>query len=352
MKRILLVLALAVAPAALAQLPANAPAPLQHLDPESMSAPDNAALQAHGAEIFESAKIYGYNLEAGNWAYQQTLCAAMPNTILIHYLQQFPDGAESLFTALIPRDAGRVRIVPVLYRNATPFTPAPGNPRNFVLFNLLVPKSIAGESVMPNGNWLDLGMCYAEMTGAPMNSPPNPASMPAPLQVPAPVAHLDPQDNTTRVTLASWQGEQSYRFWSIDFNREGRVIEAESERYPSLTEKAVPPAPPATAAEAMSPENPPEATATTDMEQPESASSAKAEAGTSGSVGDNAAPVNTATQDVGAAAQNPTPKNSSKPQPGWRLIPPGPPPVWKQIPPAPPPPQKIVPTSQSHTPNE
>ncbi len=136
--------ALALALAAPASRPANAQQSnrshqllLEHLDPDAMSAADSATVQMRQRELAEAARIYGYNIEEGNWSYEQTLCAPMPETILLHYSQKFSDATESLFTAVVPRASGRIGIVPVLYRNATPFVPAPKNPRNYALFNNL-----------------------------------------------------------------------------------------------------------------------------------------------------------------------------------------------------------------------
>ena len=147
------VLVLALAALTLAQqssLPGGEP--LQHIAADAMSAADRAAVESHQGELAETAKIYGYNFEAENWSYEQTVCPPMPENILLHYRQIFPDGTESLFTALIPRGAGRVHVVPVLYHNATPFVPAPRNPNNYVLFDEEVPEEIAKQDAGANGD--------------------------------------------------------------------------------------------------------------------------------------------------------------------------------------------------------
>jgi hypothetical protein len=213
--------------------------PVQHLAPDTMSATDAAALQAHEGELAEAARIYGYKFEAGNWSYEQTLCAPMPETILLHYFQKFSDGTESLFTALVPRGAGRVRIVPVLYRNVTPYLPAPKNPRNYSVFNELVPRNAA------NRDWLELSACYAEMTGGLTSLPPGASEDIGIAGAPSATVHLDVQEKSTSVTFAEREGARTYRIWSIAFNRDGRVTAAGTEERSVVAAKSVPPASPA-----------------------------------------------------------------------------------------------------------
>lgn len=203
--------------------------PIQHLAPDAMSAADRAALESRQRELVETARIYGYNLEAGNWSYEQTLCAPMPGTIMLHYFQDLPNRTESLFTALVPRAKGRVRIVPVLYRSATTFLPAPKNPHNYALFNDLVPSNIARRGAGGGSNWLELSACYAELTGVPTNLPSVPNADIGIAGAPSPTVYVDVQHQSTQVTFGNREGERTYKIWTIGFNRDGRVIAASSE---------------------------------------------------------------------------------------------------------------------------
>src|SRR5690242_10961683 len=108
--------------------------------------------QSRPRQVAEAARIYGYDL-VSNWTSEAVACSLMPDVELFHYRETFPGGTESRFTAVVPREDGRVRIVPVLHHNATPFLPAPRNPRNYTLFNQLVRGHAA------KGTWLDLSAC-------------------------------------------------------------------------------------------------------------------------------------------------------------------------------------------------
>lgn len=188
------------------------------------SAADRAIVTSLKANIKQSAKIYGYDLGAGNWTPTEVGCAALPDVILLHYVRVFPDGAQSRFTAVVPRTAGRVRIVPVLYHGATPFVPAAANARNYALFNQLVQQA-GGEG----HSRLQLSGCYAELTGGDSGSLPE--TRPAIAGAPGPTLHLQPETKTSHVTLASRATRDSYRVWSVSFDGKGQVSKATAEEH-------------------------------------------------------------------------------------------------------------------------
>jgi len=319
---------------------------LVHLPSGAMSAADSSVVQTRQSELVQAARIYGYDLEAENWSYEQTLCAPLPETILLHYRRVFPDGTESLFTALVPRGPGRIRIVPVLYRNTTPFVPAPKNPRNYALYNDLVPQAIASREIASNGNWLELSACYGEMTGARINLPPGSTVSIGVAGAPTATIHIDPQDETTRVTFADRATEGTYRVWSISFNRYGRVTAAGTEDYPIYMAKQAP-----------SPEvqvQPVVAAQMPEVSQPEPAKEPVTVSAQPEQTAVAAAPANHAVQppvemksSVAAShppvASEPTavsqPPAATPPGDGDQNSEPG----WKFIPEPPPPPEKTIP---------
>lgn len=320
---------------------------LVHLAPAAMSAQDSNTVQARQAELIQATRIYGYNIEAGNWTYDQTLCAFMPQTILLRYRQIFPDGTESLFTALVPRESGRVRIVPVLYRNATPFVPAPQNPRNAALFNELVPPEIAARALSADGDWLELGACYAEMTGARVHLPPGATVRIGVADAPTATLHLDSKTRTSRITFADQVTASQYRVWSIALNRQGRVTSARTQDYPIYIAKTTSPV--------VSPSLPSSQPAT--GLAPENASATQGIQPKPGIPAPSIQPVQPAysspqTQQPAIAGMRPaTPQPEAvRPsatdqtnEPGWKFIPQAPLPPSKFVPSAPPPPSKIIP---------
>jgi hypothetical protein len=188
-----------------------------------------ASAQLREGGIASAARIYGYDLGAGNWTLDQVQCVAMPKVSLLHYRETFPDGTESRFTAVVPLTGeGRVHIVPVLYRNATPYLPAPVNPRNYALFNQLVQGTAA------KGTWLDLSACYAALTGAGSGV----RSELGIAGAPKPTVHTDPAGKTHRITFATRQGQSGYKVWNVSFDRFGRVTNATTEDESVYADKA------------------------------------------------------------------------------------------------------------------
>ena len=324
----LAVLALICAPFTSRPLIAQQPGSIQHLAADAMSAADRADLADHGRDLNEAARVYGYNLAAGNWTYEQTLCSSMPDTILLHYTRKFPDGAESLFTALVPRGAGHVRIVPVLYRGATPFLPAPKNPRNYALFNELVPSAASTGT-----DWLELSACYAELAGGRVDLQSAEHGNIGIAAAPSATIHLQEQDKTARVTLATREGMNSYDLWSISLDRHGRVTAATTEDLTVTASGPVPQTQSATTTELAHPASPAQTNdqaAVTSAEKPPAEVNGQAV---------TAAPL---TAPLATASFTSTSEQASD-QPGWKYILHPAEPPSKIVPPAPPPPEKISP---------
>jgi len=348
---------LAISLAASFSLSANAqsgdfPQPLRHLASSAMSAADRTQLNARRGELAESAKIYGYNLEAGNWSHEQTLCASMPDTIMLHYFQKFPDGTESLFTVLVPRGQGRLRVVPILYHNGTPYVPAPRNPRNYALFNELVPSGIAQADIASSSKWLELSACYAELTGASIDLSSSRTANIGIAEAPAATIHLDAQGKTAHVMFADRDGSHAYRLWSISFNRDGRVTAAVTGNYSvyaaktqpqtqlqtPLQTQTLPQAQPAAIAETQSSGQRVEATEQAAGQNPEQAKEQTA-SGTPPAVPaasmQRGQPATLANRTAAASSlPSPAAANLSKPavEPGWKFIPDAPPPPEKMMP--------------------
>lgn len=217
---------------------------LEHRAPDAMDNADRDLLRARRKELTSEAEFYGYDITSGNWIYDQAICPQLPNTLLVHYLNKFPDGSESLFTALIPRSAGRVRIVPVLYRNAAPFIPAVKNPRNFAIFNSLVPVDIAKKDAGPEGKWLSLGVCYAEVVGVRPNVPDEPSLDTATIKAPVSIYRFDTVTKQRQVQFSDRDAARVFKIWTISLNEDGHVTGAMNEDYATYVAHIVqPPAP-------------------------------------------------------------------------------------------------------------
>ncbi|MBT9329849.1 hypothetical protein [Paracidobacterium acidisoli] len=220
---------------------------LIHHAPDAVDPSDAAILSRRHRDISEEAAFYGYDLSSGNWKWDQALCPQLPGTILLHYSSAQPNGRESLFTVLVPRDGGRIRIVPVYYHNATPWHAAVKRDRNFDVFNSLVPAETAKKSADPEGDWLSLAACYVEMVGGEPNIPNEPSLVPETLLAPQPTIEVSVSDRTRHILFTDRDADNQYIIWSVVLSGEGKVIAAQSQTYAAYVAKiSNPPAPVAT----------------------------------------------------------------------------------------------------------
>jgi hypothetical protein len=88
------------------------------------------------SSIRERAGFDGLEFNQGNWSYQQLICPALPNHMFLKFMRNNGAGDMSVFTVSIPRGGdGRVRIIPVLRRGYSLFSPAPINAMTISAFN-------------------------------------------------------------------------------------------------------------------------------------------------------------------------------------------------------------------------
>jgi hypothetical protein len=142
----------------------TAPADALVFRPLDQMTPQDRELAA-GAEsvIAERTGFVGLDFPQGGWSYQQLLCSALPNHLFLQFTRDGGTGSASVFSASIPRDgAGRVRVIPILRRGYSLFSPAPVNAQTISAFNHIR----AEEHPAQAPEWLATGLCYAALAGA------------------------------------------------------------------------------------------------------------------------------------------------------------------------------------------
>ncbi|HEY6447897.1 MAG TPA: hypothetical protein VIY53_15660 [Acidobacteriaceae bacterium] len=354
--------------AAAAQTQTATPLPLEHRTAEQMSAGDAALIQEKHAEIANEARFWGYDLSAGGWTYDQVVCPEVPDDVLLHYRGVSPKGAKSLFTALIPRGAGRVQVVPVLYHNATPYEWAPAAPRTIAVFNRALPAPTAEQLTDPQSDWIALAMTYAALAGGDSEMVMGPNPPPAAYLAPRPTAEISVRGRVELVRFTEHDRDGLYSVWGVSLDQHGRVTAANMERYPApIAEPGA--ETPEVAASALVPEGA-APTATSAATAPETSAPAPfAGSSPAGPESSRPAPAATATNapavagtpvassgtpnkatgvspaappSPAAVATSPSEPTAPSPEPAvtsgpiGKLIPPGPPPKWRLIPQGPP----------------
>lgn len=198
----------------------------QHIPASELDPADASLIRAKQREIIAEAAFFGYDLNAPGWDFERTSCPAIPDQLILHYRKQFRNGAQSLFTALVPRGPGRVFVVPVLYRNATPFFSATGSDRSIAVFNRIVPADVAAKAIQPDGKWLALGLCYADIAYGNANVLNRAGADIGLARAPIPLLHLSEENSARSIIFTDRNAPGQYLIWTITLNDKGRVTAA------------------------------------------------------------------------------------------------------------------------------
>lgn len=198
---------------------------------EELTQQDKLLVANSESTIAEHAGFAGLEYGQGGWVYRQVVCPTFPNHLFLEYTRNNGEGDKTVFSVSIPRNGeGRVRIVPVLKRGYSLFSPAPINALTISAFNHI--RAEEGESA--NSDWLENALCYAALAGSiPRILPPD--TSPAPHK---PVAALtaemiiDMQGHGTEVLRFDDVGArpraaaQRAMEWSMTFARNGKLLKA------------------------------------------------------------------------------------------------------------------------------
>jgi hypothetical protein len=133
--------------------------------PEAMTAGDRELAASAQVEIARRASLQGFrldeNADAGGWGFEQAVCPMFPQHLILEYSRLNGNGDVSLFSAVVPRREGHIRVIPVRRRSYSLFTPASSNALTLNDFNHMVQEG--GTGVSPD--WLTLSLCYAALAG-------------------------------------------------------------------------------------------------------------------------------------------------------------------------------------------
>ena len=147
---------------------------LEHRSGDTITAADASLIAGRQADLVRAAALHGYDLKQSGWLYQQAVCPeteARPDmgagALVLHFVRHASGGderkgIESLFTAIVPRDERKVRVVAVLHRNTTPFHAALHGGQNSHVVNLAIPEAALYDHLQPHADWVATSACIAE----------------------------------------------------------------------------------------------------------------------------------------------------------------------------------------------
>lgn len=211
---------------------------IEFRSPAQMTERDRELAANTEASIGERAGFSGFIFEGGGWSYRQIVCPALPNHLFLQYTRNSGAGDVTVFSASIPRGGeGQVRIIPILRRGYSLFSPAPINALTISAFNHIR----AEEGAEKSSDWVGTGLCYAALAGA------HPR-----------IAAPDADPSTQKVTPALTaileipvRGGQIIRFtdaaatprpmeWTMTFTPQGKLIKATHAPAAMVTGRPVP----------------------------------------------------------------------------------------------------------------
>ena len=195
-------------------------------DAVNLSPRDRLLVANAESTIVELARSAGLEYSESGWNYRKIACPSFTNHLFLQFSRDNGRSDLSVFSASIPRSGmGKVRIVPILKRSYSLFSPAPINAMTISAFNHIR----AEEGQAANGDWLGNALCYAALAGAqpkilPLDSWPTPQK-----PIPSLTATMDVQFNTKGrevITFDDMAARPHPMEWSMTFTRDGKLIKA------------------------------------------------------------------------------------------------------------------------------
>ena len=220
---------------------------LEYRAPEQMTAADRELAETNQAEIARRASLQGFDPGSGgegkgegSWGYEQAVCPVFPQHLILEYSRINGNGDVTLFSAVIPRGDGHVRVIPVRRRSYSLWTPAPSNALTINDFNHMVQEGQEGLSP----DWLTLGLCYAALAGGHVRAaliPQSAAEEVYPLFVPAKLTIS--QKSGAEILFVDVTPHSKAMNWNLDFDSKGHLLKVRHSVAAELLKKPVPGAP-------------------------------------------------------------------------------------------------------------
>jgi hypothetical protein len=141
---------------------------LDHLDPEQMSRGDYEVVSNLSAELAKQAALANFDISRPGWHYQQIVCPAFPDYVFLAFSHGADDSGSSRFAAILPRDDAKVRVVTTYAHGLLPFNASWNRPGTYEVFNGMLRQKRGEVPLSHAPNWLLIAVCYAELSGYPV----------------------------------------------------------------------------------------------------------------------------------------------------------------------------------------
>jgi len=203
--------------------------------PDQMTRRDRDLEAEAEPSIRERAGLHGLELNEGVWGYQQLVCSALANHLFLKFTRNGGAGDVSVFTVSIPRDGysaqvpalvpAQVRVIPILRRSYSLFSPAPINAITISAFNHIRAEEHFDHP--PDWDWLATGLCYAALAGAhPQVAPANDGTDSQGFPTPVRAILKVPVSGGTVIEFTDLAATPNPMDWALTFNSKGVLLKA------------------------------------------------------------------------------------------------------------------------------
>ncbi len=203
---------------------------LEHLDQSQMSNADYQVVSNLSAELSKQAALANFDISNPAWHFQQIVCPAFPDYVFLSFIHGPDESGSSRFAALLPRNDAQVRIVSTYAHGLLPFEASWNRPGTFEVFNGMLRQERGTTPISRAPNWLLIAVCYAELSGYPVQVL---TSIPRP-DLTLDMLRLDanqPQmviagDQSADVTFSDVSRPTITTNWALHFDRHGQITSA------------------------------------------------------------------------------------------------------------------------------
>jgi len=193
---------------------------------DQLTQQDRLLLADAESSIAEHAGFAGLEFQQSGWNYRQIVCPTFPDHLFLRYTRNNGVGDMTVFSASIPHNGeGRVRIVPILKRGYSLFSPAPINALTISAFNHI--RAEEGEAA--NSDWLGNALCYAALAGSQPQILPRDAEPAVHKPIPALTAAMDVEMQAHGMEVLRFADAAALPHpmeWSMTFTHQGKLIKA------------------------------------------------------------------------------------------------------------------------------
>jgi hypothetical protein len=216
------------------------------LDAGQMSAADRALLEQREVDVSGAAAFYGFDISDSRWTYQQIVCRSLPDHMMLNFENDSVEHGPSHFVAVVPANGDKVQVVTDYAHGLLPFHAAWEKSAAYQAFNQMITTDRGEHELGPSSHWLNLGMCFAALSG-------HLTKVAVPKESVEASEALTKRNGSTPIIMIEPGKDAEVNFsdisaartgnWRLRFDNRGRLTKAELDTVQPLKTRVVPMSP-------------------------------------------------------------------------------------------------------------